>query len=115
VPEVGVRGDERPEHYGVRLSGLLRVPRDTLYTFHLFSDDGAKLRVGGEVVVDRDGQHAESETQGQIALRAGSHPIEVVYFQVAGGAALRLELSASGSAKRPVPREWFAHVEEGVR
>jgi hexosaminidase len=115
VPEVGLRGDERPEHYGVRLSGLLRVPRDTLYTLHLFSDDGAKVRVGGEVVVDHDGQHGESETQGQIALRAGSHPIEVVYFQVAGGAALRLELSASGSANRPVPREWLAHVEGGVR
>jgi hexosaminidase len=114
-PEVGLRGDERPEHYGVRISGLLRAPRDTLYSFHLSSDDGAKLRVGGEVVVDHDGQHGESEKQGQIALRAGSHPIEVVYFQADGGAALRLELSAPGSAKRPVPREWFAHVEGGVR
>jgi hypothetical protein len=110
MPEVGLRGDERPEHYGVRLSGLLRVPRDTLYTFHLPSDDGARLRVAGEVIVDHDGKHGESDKQGQIALRTGAHPI-VVYFQADGGAALRLELSGSGLVKRPVSREWFAHVE----
>ena len=105
VPDVGLRGDERPEHYGVRLSGMLRVPEDALYTFYLSSDDGAKLWIGSEAIADNDG----GSGQGQIALRRGFHPIEVVFFQATGPAKLRLEVSTPGSAKQPVLGEWFAH------
>jgi hexosaminidase len=109
VPAIELRGDERPEHYGVRLSGLLHVPRDALYTLSLSSDDRAKLRVAGEVVADNDG----GAGQGQIALRKGFHPIEVVFFQATGPAELRLEVSTVNSVKHAVPREWLAHG--GVR
>jgi hexosaminidase len=105
VPDVGLRGDERPEHYGVRLTGLLRVPDDALYTFYLSSDDGAKLWIGSEAVTNNDG----GSGQGQIALRRGFHPIEVVFFQATGPAKLRLEVSTPGSVKRPVPEEWLGH------
>ena len=105
VPDVGLRGDERPEHYGVRLAGMLRVPDDALYTFYLSSDDGAKLRISGEVVADNDG----GAGQGQIALRRGFHSIEVAFFQATGPAKLRLEVSTPSSAKQPVPAGWFAH------
>jgi hypothetical protein len=115
VPDVGLRGDERPENYGVRLSGLLCVPRDALYAFYLGSDDGSKLRVAGDVVVDRDGQQRENEKPGQIALRTGCHAIEVVYFQASGSAALNLEVFTSASAKGRVPREWYAHAGGGAR
>jgi hexosaminidase len=109
VPDVGLRGDERPENYGVRLSGLLRVPEDALYTFYLSSDDGAKLRIRGETVADNDGGKA----RGQMALRRGFHPIELVFFQATGPAALRLEVSTPGSTRRPVPADWFAHGDGG--
>jgi hexosaminidase len=115
VPQVGLRGDERPEQYGVRLSGLLRVPRDALYTFYLVSDDGAKLRIDGDLVVDHDGQHDATEKRGQIALRAGYHPVELVFFQAGGGAALQLAVSAPGVARRPVPSDWFVHTGYGGR
>jgi hexosaminidase len=110
VPSVGLRGDERREDYGVRLSGLLCVPGDAFYTFYLSSDDGAKLRIG-DLVVDRDGPQHESETPGRIALRAGCHAMEVVFFQASGAARLQLEFSASGSPKGPVPPDWYAHLE----
>lgn len=110
VPDVGPRGDERSEDYGLRLSGLLCVPRDAFYTFYLSSDDGAKLRIG-DLVVDRDGPQLKSETQGQIALRAGCHAIEVVFFQAGGAARLHLELSTPELPKGPVPPEWYAHLE----
>jgi hypothetical protein len=105
VPDVGLRGDERPEDYGVRLSGLLRVSDDALYTFYLSSDDGAKLRINGEIVADNDG----GKGWGQIALRRGFHPIEVVFFQATKGAMLRLEVSAPRSSRRPVPGGWLVH------
>jgi hexosaminidase len=115
VPEIGLRGDERPDQFGVRLTGLLNVPRDALYTFHLVSDDGAKLRIDGELVVDHDGQHDATEKRGQIALRAGHHPIDLVYYEAGGGVALQLAVSAPGIARRPVPREWFVRTNSGAR
>ncbi len=109
VPGVGLRGDERPEDYGVRLSGFICVPQDALYSFSLGSDDGSRLRVAGELVFDRDGPQRDNERPGQIALRAGCHPMEVVYFQASGGAALKLEVSTPASTKVPVPENWYAH------
>jgi hexosaminidase len=114
VPGVGLRGDERPEEYGVRLSGLLCVPGDGFYTFYLSSDDGAKLRIG-DLLVDRDGPQRESETRGQIALRAGCHAIEVVFFQASGAARLHLELSTPALPRGPAPPEWYAHLQEEAR
>jgi hexosaminidase len=110
VPGVGLRGDERPEDYGVRLSGLLCVPGDAFYTFYLSSDDGARLRIG-DLLVDRDGPQRESETRGQIALRAGCHAIEVVFFQASGAAHLQLELSTPALPRGPAPPEWYVHLQ----
>lgn len=115
MDEVRLPGDARPEQYGLRLTGFLRVPKDALYTFHLTSDDGAKLRLDGELVVDHDGQHATTEKQGQAALRAGLHAMELTYFQGPGGAALRLEVSADGMTRRHVRGEWLVHTGEGGR
>jgi hexosaminidase len=83
------------------------VPDDALYTFYLACDDGGKLRIDGELVVDHDGEHGETEKAGQVALRAGYHTLDIVYFQAGGGAALRLSVSAPGMAKREVPKEWL--------
>jgi hexosaminidase len=110
VAQVALRGDEAPEKYGVHLSGFLRVPADALYMFFLSCDDGGKLRIDGDLVVDHDGQHAATVKTGQIALRSGFHTFDVVYFQAGGGAALRLSVSDPHSPKRDVPSEWFVHA-----
>jgi hexosaminidase len=110
VPDVSLRGDERAEDYGVRLTGLLCVPSDALYTFYFSSDDGAKLRIDNALIVDRDGPQRESEKPGQIALRAGCHPIEVVFFQASGAAGLHLEISTGELSKRSVPARWYVHL-----
>ena len=109
VPGVGLRGDERPEDYGLRLSGIMCVPKDALYSFYLGSDDGARLRIAGELVVDRDGPQRDNEQPGQIALRAGCHPMEVVYFQASGGAELEARGIHPASTKAPVPENWYVH------
>jgi hexosaminidase len=111
VPEVGLRGDERPENYGVKLSGFVCVPKDAFYTFYLSSDDGARVRIAGALVIDRDGPQRGSENPGHIALRAGCHPLKVVFFQATGPARLHLEVSAPDLHKGPVPREWYSHLQ----
>ncbi len=109
TPVVGLPGDERPEGFAVRLTGWIRVPEDGVWRFALASDDGAVLRVAGEVVVDHDGPHAAEEKRGRIALRAGLHSIEILYFQAGGGRDLRLSAGLDAAEPAPVPGHWFRH------
>jgi hexosaminidase len=104
---VGLPGDERPEGFALRLTGWIRIPADGIWRFVLASDDGAVLRVAGEVVVDHDGPHAAEEKRGRIALRAGLHPVEVRYFQAGGGKDLRLSAGLDAEEPAPVPESWF--------
>ena len=60
------------------------------YTFRLESDDGARLYIDGEEVIDHDGVHAASPKDGDVTLTAGSHELEIDYFQAGGGAVLKL-------------------------
>ena len=107
--EVAPRGDEAAEGFAVRMAGYIRVPADGIWRFALTSDDGARLEVGGEVVVDHDGPHAAEEKRGRIALRAGDHPIVVSWFQAGGGKELRLAAGPEGAALEPVPAAWLRH------
>lgn len=96
--------------YGLLATGFIRVARSGVYTFFLTSDDGSRLRIDGETVVDHDGYHSASEKRGQAALRRGWHPIEVLYFQGGGGSTLKLELEGPHISRREVPATWFAHA-----
>lgn len=100
----------RAEAFGLRLAGYLRVPAGAIYRFVLNSDDGAVLRIDGEVVVDRDGGRSPGESYGSIGLAPGLHRIELDYFQGGGGSALWLKMGREGEAPQPVMAEMFSHA-----
>jgi|GEM_PF-3545693 len=79
---------EQAERYGLKYSGYIDIPSDGAYNFYLDSDDGSKLYIDGELVVDNDGSHASILKSGYIGLKAGLHELEVIYFQGVGGKTL---------------------------
>jgi hexosaminidase len=107
MDEVGVPEEAAPEFFGLQLRGFVEVPEDGIYTFHLASDDGSILRIGGEVAVDHDGLHGMTERSGQVALARGSHPLEVTFFQSGGGVGLSLEVTTPSGARSPLPAAWL--------
>jgi hypothetical protein len=60
------------------------------YTFRLTSDDGSRLSIDDQVVVDHDGLHGETSKDGTITLTAGYHSLRVEFFEAGGGQVLRL-------------------------
>lgn len=76
----------------------LTVPADGDYTFRLTSDDGSRLTIDDQVVIDHDGLHAETSKDGSVTLTAGVHPLFVEFFDNGGGQVLRLEWRVPGSA-----------------
>lgn len=97
------------EHVALRFSGFLKVPEGELYRFRLTSDDGSKLWIGGRLVVDNDGPHGSEAKDGAIALGAGLHPIELIWFNITGGAALSLQWARPGAAFEKVPTSALRH------
>ena len=104
------RGDERPEHYGLKLSGYLMLPGEGVYDFALVSDDGSTLQIGDRLVIDHDGFHGADEKTGAIALARGAHPITLRYIQATGGAALGLRYRMNDGAWTEIPRDWLLHI-----
>jgi hypothetical protein len=94
---------ERLDHYAIQYKGYIKVPSDGVYTFYLRSDDGSKLYLDGELVVDNDGSHSASTKKGLKALKKGMHPIQIDYFEDFLGEELQLFFSGPGMEKSPVP------------
>jgi alpha-mannosidase len=93
----------REEDFGLTLEGFIKVPADGLYEFYLSSDDGSKLYISDTLVVDNDGLHGSGDVGGEIALKAGFHPISIDMFQAKGDRDLALSWRGPGVEKQPVP------------
>ena len=110
--DVGAR--RRDSRFALDFSGYVAAPADGVYTFHLASDDGSRLYIGSELVVDHDGLHAANEKSGQVILKAGRHPIRVTYFQAGGALGLEVGYEGPGLSRQPIPPSalWRARGDE---
>lgn len=105
-------GAGAPEGLRAEWRGRLWIHRGGWHRFVLVCDDGGRLTLDGEVVVEHDGLHAATGKAGEALLAEGPHDIVIEYFQNEGGATLRLEVEAPGPGGRPtgrrvVPRGWL--------
>ena len=104
VSTVTLAPADTAEMFGMRYTGYIRVPRTGVYTFTALSDDGAGLWFGDRNVFWSLGQSPKTtETWGQIALRAGLHPITVTFFQAYGPRALELYIEGPGVRRQQIP------------
>ena len=70
----------RSSYYGVAFDGYIYVSQDGWYFFYTKSDDGSKLYINNQNVVNNDGIHGWQERGGWINLQAGYHRIDVDFF-----------------------------------
>lgn len=91
------------EDFALRFSGFIDVPKDGTYTFYLTSDDGSRLTIADEVVVDADGLHPPSEFKGSVILKTGKHPFVLEYFQAGGAKKLDVAYEGPGLPRQPIP------------
>lgn len=91
--------------YGFRFTGFVKVPTDGIYTFFTTSDDGSAIFLHDEMLVDNGGSHRAREMKKDIALKAGLHPISVLYYQNGAGQAFTVEMEGPGIEKQAIPAE----------
>jgi hypothetical protein len=102
-------GSGRADDVGAVFAGWLEVPAAGFWTLSLTSDDGSRLRIGDDLVVDNDGLHGMVTVRGTRALAAGFHPIRIEFFERGGGAGVIFRWSGPGTSSQVVPAARLSH------
>jgi len=77
--------------FSVRWTGTLRVPKDGPFPLAIGSDDGARLYVNGQLLLDTWGDHGFEIAHKTIQLAADTpYPIRLDYYEKGGSAAVQL-------------------------
>lgn len=75
----------RDDHYGVVFTGYVQISGTGPHTFYVRSDDGSKLWVDDQLLIDNDGSHSPQTKSGTLILEEGYHRIRIAYFEDYGG------------------------------
>lgn len=89
--------------------GYIAIPEDGIYNFYIFSDDGSKLSIANQVVVDNDGSHDVKRVNGKISLTKGFHKIKVEYFDDYMGELLEVGISSKNMKEQVIPAKMLFH------
>ncbi|MDX1909211.1 MAG: family 16 glycoside hydrolase [Bacteroidia bacterium] len=95
-----IRDEDFPgmkDNFFVQAKGFIEIPQSTNYVFRIVSDDGGRLTIGDQVVVNHDGYHGPTPMDGEVQLAAGRYPVQIDYFQASGGKALSFQWVAHGA------------------
>ena len=92
------------DNFSARWTGQVQAQFSETYTFTTLSDDGVRLWVNGQLLVDNWTDHAPIENSGTVPLVAGQkYDVKMEYFENSGGAAAKLFWASSSTAKQIIP------------
>jgi glucose/arabinose dehydrogenase len=93
------------DQFSARWSGQVQAQYSEPYTFTVRADDGVRLTVNGQVVVDKYVDQPATDTSGTINLIAGQkYNIQLDYFESYGNAVSQLLWASPSQAKQIVPQ-----------
>lgn len=95
--------------FGTMIRGYIEIPKAGVYTLTLTAHDGARLSIGGQVVINHDGLHPTSFRSGSIALDRGMHPIRCDYFSSTNSPTLILNIRGCGLGDGVALPKMFSH------
>lgn len=98
VPNITLQPRTQEEFFNFEFTGYLFIEQGGSYNFFLNSDDGSRLYIDGNQVVDFDGVHGRSNANdgfgvmspSPVSLGAGPHEIRVIFFEYTAGQSLNV-------------------------
>ncbi|MDO8658768.1 MAG: PA14 domain-containing protein [Candidatus Levybacteria bacterium] len=83
-------------------------PKTDKYTFYVYSDDGARLWVNNQMVIDAWSGHKGEEISGSIYLEEGkTYPLKLEYYQNTEKAAIKLYWSSLVLSKQLLSKDYL--------
>lgn len=102
------------DNFVSQIIGNINVPDAGSYTFRLISDDGSRLFIGGQQVIDHDGLHGAEPKDGEITLTPGYHALHIDHFDRGGGQQVTLQWKPPGAADFAVVPNSVLSTDAGV-
>jgi hypothetical protein len=100
---------ESETFFGFNFKGYIHVPDNGLYTFYLKSNDGSRMYLAEELIIDNDGLHPAVERSRTLALKKGYYPVVVKYFQEGGTNMMVVSWKGPGMDKQEIPASAVFH------
>ncbi len=96
------------DNFSAEWTGQILAPETGAYTFTTTSDDGVRVWVNGQQLINAWDDHASKQDSGTITLQAGQkYDIKVNYYERAGGAVMQLNWSAPHIARQVIPQDYL--------
>ena len=102
----GPGGGVTVNNFSVRWTGTVQAPVSGTYRFYTISDDGIRLWVNGQQIINNWTDHAATtNTSTAITLTAGvKYTITLEYYERGGDATARLQWSYPGQSTQTIPQ-----------
>lgn len=100
VPAPGIATDT----YSIRWTGQIVAPKSETYTFSLRADDGVRMWIDNQLVIDR-WRTGSAESRATVPMTAGKRTnIKIEYFDNTGAADIDLRWSSASTTRVTVPQ-----------
>ncbi|MCX7935070.1 MAG: PA14 domain-containing protein, partial [Planctomycetota bacterium] len=94
------------QNFSARWTGFIEARVTGRHVFTAVSDEGVRVWVNGNLIIEHWTPHAAEEKTGEVVLEAGRrYALKVEYFQKSGPCCLRLFWQVPGRQKEIVPSE----------
>lgn len=104
------------DNYSVRWSGRLQARRAGQHRFHVVSDDGIRLWVGGQLLIDSWNSHTLTEDTQTFSLIPGEYyDVVLEYYETTGAATCQLLWTEPGGTKQVIPQSQLYPAVSGLR
>ena len=109
IDKFTIENSKIPNYFGYQYEAYIKIPKDGIYTFYLESNDGSRLFIDNEELIENEANHGAIEERGIIALKEGFHKIKVRYFQCGGGKKLKVSWGSPLFSKQEIRKEELYH------
>ena len=90
--------------FSVTWTGQIQAQHSELYTFTTTSDDGIRLWINGQLIIDQWNDHAPTNHTGAYGMVAGQKvDIRIDYYENGGGAVAQLRWASASTPQQVVP------------
>ncbi len=89
--------------YSERWTGYVEIETDGNWTFYTYSNDGVRLWVDDNQIIDNWDDHGAQEDSYTLNLTAGWYPITLEHYQSGGSVVIQLSFSGPGQSKAIIP------------
>ncbi len=94
-----------PDHFTVLWTGSVQAQFNEPYTFYTTTDDGVRLWVDGQLIIDKWIDQGPTEWNGSINLAGGQkYSVTMEYYENGGGAVAELSWSSPATTKSIIPQ-----------